>query len=92
MARTRRENATTARKSVWLTEEACGAVQAWAEKHGTSFSAALETLARVGLGQGPQQAIAPALVSLLRREVQQQFHRVASLYAATAIEAGSRAG
>jgi len=88
MARTRRENATTARKCVWLTEGARAAVQAWAQEHGTSFSAALETLARVGLGQPPQGAIAPALVSVLRREVQQQFHRVAALYAATAIEAG----
>jgi hypothetical protein len=71
-------NVWTARKTVWLTEEA----------HGTSFSAALETLARVGLGQSPQEAIAPVLVSTVRRETQQQMHRLAALYAATAIEAG----
>src|SRR5262245_36624614 len=81
-------NVRTAPKRVWLTEATRASVQAWADEHRISFSAALETLARVGLGQPPQEAVAPALVSLLRREVQQQFHRVAGLYAATAIEAG----
>jgi hypothetical protein len=86
--RTHRVNPRTARKCVWLTDETRAAVQAWADRTETSFSAALETLARVGLGEAPERAVAPALVSTVRREIQQQMHRLASLYAATAIEAG----
>jgi hypothetical protein len=81
-------NVWTARKTVWLSDDGRARVQAWADAQGISFSAAIETLARLGLGQAPQEAVAPALVSVVRREVQQQFHRVAALYAATAIEAG----
>src|SRR6266540_4215129 len=61
-------------KTVWLTDEGRAQVQAWAEAQGVSFSAAIETLARVGLGQAPAEAFAPALVSTVRREIQQQFH------------------
>lgn len=78
----------TGRKQIWLTDETRGAVQEWADAQGISFSAALESLARLGLGQQPELALAPALVSLVRRELQQQAHRLASLYASTAIEAG----
>ena len=81
-------NVRTAPKRVWLSDEGRAAVQAWADEHGVSFSAAIESLARIGLGQAPTDAIAPALVSTVRREIQQQLHRLASLYAATAIEAG----
>ena len=88
MPRTHRVNPSTAPKKVWLTNATREQVQAWADAQGTSFSAALETLARIGLGQAPQDAVAPALVSVVRREVQQQLHRLASLYAATAIDAG----
>jgi hypothetical protein len=81
----------TTRKHIRLTHEGQAAVQAWADQRGISFSAAVETLARVGLGQSIDEAIAPALVSVVRHEVQRQMHRLASLMAANAIEAGVNA-
>ena len=78
----------TARKQIWLSDEGRQAIQAWADTNHVSFSAAIETLARLGLGQAPEEALAPALVSTLRREIQQQFHRYASLLAALALESG----
>lgn len=63
-------------------------MQAWADQNGVSFSAGLETLTRLGLGQAPSEALAPVVVSVIRSELQQQMHRIASLLAATALEAG----
>ena len=48
----------------------------------------METLTRLGLGQAPTEALAPLVVSVLRTELQQQMHRLATLLAATALEAG----
>lgn len=80
--------ANTAPKRIWLTDATRQAVQTWADQNGVSFSAALETLARLGLGQAPTEALAPLVVSSLRAELQQQMHRLASLLAAAALDAG----
>ncbi len=82
----RRQN--TAPKRVWLTHETRESVQTWADAQGVSFSSALDTLARIGLGEAPSQAVAPMVVSAVRTEVQRQTHRLASLLAAAALEAG----
>lgn len=74
----RKGNVKTAPKRIWLTDDTRAAVQQWADANGTSFSAALEALTRLGLGQAPTEALAPIVVSVIRSEVQQQFHRVAS--------------
>lgn len=81
----------TAPKRVWMTHETRGAVQAWADENGVSFSSALETLARIGLGEAPSRAVAPMVVSAVRTEVQRQTHRLAALLAATAVEVGMAA-
>src|SRR6476646_9013785 len=78
----------TIRICIRLTDDGRDAVRTWAEARGISFSAALESLARLGLGQSTDEALAPALVSVVRVEVQRQMHRLASLLAANAIEAG----
>jgi hypothetical protein len=78
----------TAPKRVWLTHETRAAVQEWADVQGVSFSSALDTLARIGLGQAPGQAVAPMVVSAVRTEMQRQTHRLAALLAATALESG----
>ncbi len=78
----------TAPKYIWLTDEARDAIHGWSKSQGISFSAGIETLARIGLGQPLDQAMAPALVSVVRVEVQRQMHRLASLLATNAIEAG----
>ncbi len=78
----------TTRKHIRLTRDGQQIVQAWATARGISFSAAIESLARLRSGQATDEALAPALVSVVRAEVQQQMHRLASLLAANAIEAG----
>jgi len=78
----------TTRKHIRLTRNGQEAIQSWADARGISFSAALESLARIGLGQPIDEALAPALVSIVRVEIQRQMHRLASLLAANAIEAG----
>lgn len=78
----------TAPKRIWLTDETRQAVQQWADQNGVSFSAALETLARLGLGQSPAEALSPVVISTVRTEIQRQLHRLASLLASTALEAG----
>ncbi len=78
----------TAPKYIWLTDGGRQAIQAWADRQGVSFSAAIETLARLGLAQAPEEAVAPALISVVRREIAGQLHRLASLTAAAALEAG----
>lgn len=78
----------TRAKHVRLTDETLEAVQAYADAQGVSFSSALETLARIGLGQAPSLAVAPMVVSAVRTEVQRQTHRLAALIAAAALESG----
>ena len=72
----------TIRICIRLTDDGRDAGRTWAEARGISFSAALESLARLGLGQATDEALAPALVSVVRVEVQRQMHRLASLLGA----------
>lgn len=83
-ALSRREG--TIRKNVRLTPEALARVQRWAEENRVSFSAALESLALIGLGEAPQVAVMPAVIAAMRAEVQRQAHRLAALTAAAAVE------
>ena len=48
-------------KRVYLTPEARAAIQAWADHEGVTFSAGIETLARLGLREDPRDAWGPAL-------------------------------
>lgn len=76
----------TVRKNVRLTPTTLERVQTWAEANGVSFSSALEQMALIGLGDAPQLAVLPTVISAIRREVQRQAHRVAALTAAAAVE------
>ncbi len=76
----------TVRKNVRLTPATLARVQGWADANGVSFSAALEQLALIGLGEAPQLAVLPTVISAMRREVQRQAHRLAALTAAAAVE------
>jgi hypothetical protein len=75
-------------KEIRLTEEGLQAVQAWADQQGMSFSAAIETLARLGLGQAPQDAMLPAVVSVIRREIGSNYDRIIKLILYNIIESG----
>jgi hypothetical protein len=75
-------------KHVSLTDQGRAAVQAWADREGVSFSAAIETLARVGLRQDPRDAWAPALAAKVVGAVRADLGRYRALLAATALDAG----
>jgi hypothetical protein len=78
----------TKQKAVWLTEESQAAVQQWADENQTTFSAAIETLARLGLGEAPATAMMPILLATVRSSVATQFERLAKLLSAAAIDSG----
>src|SRR5829696_3309381 len=82
-------HARTERKQVCLTPEGRGLIQAWAEQEGVSFSAAIETLARVGLRQDPRDAWGPALAAKVTAAVRADLARYRALLAATALDAGT---
>lgn len=46
----------TERKQVFLTPDARTTIQAWADREGVSFSAAIESLARSGLRRAPMRS------------------------------------
>jgi hypothetical protein len=77
-----------AAKHVYLSEEARAGVQAWAAREGVSFSAALETLVRLGLGEDPRDAWSPVLTAKLIGAVRAELGRHRALLAATALDAG----
>jgi hypothetical protein len=81
-------HARTERKQVCLTPEGRALIQAWAAQEGVSFSAAIETLARVGLRQDPRDAWAPALAAKVTAAVRADLGRYRALLAATALDAG----
>jgi hypothetical protein len=82
-------HARTERKQVCLTPEGRGLIQAWAAQEGVSFSAAIETLARVGLRQDPRDAWGPALAAKVVAAVRADLGRYRALLAATALDAGT---
>ena len=78
----------TRAKHVCLTDDARAAVQAWADREGVSVSAAIETLARLGLQQDPRDAWGPALAAKVVGAVRADLGRYRALLAATALDAG----
>ncbi len=76
-------------KHVSLTDDGRAAVQAWADREGVSFSAAIETLARLGLQQDPRDAWGPALAAKVTGAVRADLARYRALLAATALDAGT---
>jgi hypothetical protein len=77
----------TIKKNVRLTEEGIAAIQQWADDNGVSFSAALESLARSGLGQQHDEAFAPVLISVLNRTMQQNYKSIVRIIIAVLVEA-----
>jgi len=79
----------TERKQVCLTPEGRDLILRWAQQEGISFSAAIETLARVGLQQDPRDAWGPALAAKVIGAVRADLARYRALLAATALDAGT---
>jgi hypothetical protein len=86
-----RRRTNTTRKSIRLTDDGRAKIQAWADEQGVSFSAAIESLALLGLGEDAAVAFAPLMVSAVRFEVRRQMNRLATIAARGAIESGAAA-
>jgi hypothetical protein len=77
-----------AAKHVYLSDEGRAAIQAWADREGVTFSAAIETLARLGLQEDPRDAWSPALTAKIIGAVRADLGRYRALLAAAALDAG----
>jgi hypothetical protein len=77
-----------AAKHVYLSDEARAGVQTWADREGVSFSAAVDTLARLALGEDPRDAWSPVLTAKLLGAVRAELGHHRALLAATALDAG----
>jgi len=69
----------TRRTHISVTQTAYDQIQAWANEQGISFSAAMESLALMGLGQETATQLPLLVSSLLERLVARQFNRFAKL-------------
>ena len=80
----------TLRKQVRLTGETIERIHAWRTTQGgnCSFSAAIEALARIGLGDDPSTAFMSVMVSVMRRQFETLSNRLARLASHSAIESG----
>ena len=65
------------------------AIQQWADEHGTSFSAAVETLCQIGIGKTPEDALAPTIISVIRREISSHYDRLIRLVLYGVVESGT---
>lgn len=81
----------TVEKKIRLTPDALTAIEQWADQNNASFSAAIETLARLGLGEPAATALTPALASSIRRGLLNAHDRLAGLIAHAGIESGTAA-
>ena len=77
----------TRRTHISVTHPAYDRIQAWAEAQGLSFSAALEALALIGLGQETAEQLPLLISSLLDRLLRQQFNRFAKLLSLAVLSA-----
>ena len=68
-------------KRVYLTPEAVALVEAFADRQGMNFSAAVETLCRLGLAQAPPDAYAGALEAAVRGVAREEMARQTALLA-----------
>ncbi len=75
-------------KKVYLTDEGAALIDQWARQHDVSFSAAIESLARAGLGLTTTEAFAPVMISTIRRAVDGGSDRLARMLAYAVVEAG----
>lgn len=78
----------TVKKNVRLTAKGIEDIQAWADQNGLSFSAALETLANLGLGKDVNNAMLPAVLSLTKSVIRSEYDRLIRLVLYGIVESG----
>ena len=64
-------------------------VQTWADANNSSFSAAIESLALIGLDDDIANVLVPLILSVVSRTVERALDRYAKLTAFAAIQAGT---
>lgn len=77
----------TRRTHVSITHLAYDEIQAWADEQGVSFSAAMESLALMGLGQETADLLPLLISGLMERLLARQFNRFAKLLSLAALSA-----
>lgn len=77
----------TVKKTVTLTTEAIDTIQEYADRHNLYFSAAIESLALMGLGQVTAETLPRLIANVLERIFNRQFNRFAKMTARAAISA-----
>ena len=77
----------TRRTHVSVTHLAYDQIQTWADQQGVSFSAAIESLALMGLGQETAELLPLLIRGLMERLLAQQFNRFAKLLSLAALSA-----
>lgn len=77
----------TRKKTITLTDAGREQIQAFAKKHQMTFSAAIETLALIGLEADLTALLIPLIHSSIERGMQRQFNRIAKLGLLAAAEA-----
>jgi hypothetical protein len=87
-ARARRPDKTYS-KHVMLTEFGREKIEAWAQANGLNFSAAIETLALMGLDDERSSYAIPALRATTLQGIRLSFNRIARLLSDIAIEAAA---
>ena len=74
---------------IMLTQTTVDRIDAYQEQHQIrSFSAAAETLLRIGLDESPAEIVAPIIVSTMRQEFNRHFERVIKLLVYDIVETG----
>jgi hypothetical protein len=79
----------TVRKQIRMTPHGLEEVQRWAGANNSSFSAAIESLALIGLEDDIARVLVPLVLSVVSRTVERALGRYAKLTAFAAIEAGT---
>ena len=87
-ARARRPDKTYS-KHIMLTEFGREKIEAWAQANGLNFSAAIETLALMGLDDERSSYAIPALRATTLQGIRLSFNRIARLLSDIAIEAAA---
>ncbi|MAT97764.1 MAG: hypothetical protein CL608_11515 [Anaerolineaceae bacterium] len=78
---------TTRKKTITLTDAGREQIQTFAKKHQMTFSAAIETLALVGMEADLTALLIPLIHSSVEKGMQRQFNRIAKLGLLAAAEA-----
>jgi hypothetical protein len=77
----------TQRKTVTLTKKGHGQIHAFAQSHQMTFSAAIETLALIGMKADLTTLLVPLLQDVVDKTLQRNFNRLAKLSLLAAAEA-----